>query len=548
VLFRGNLPVSRLPRLRVPREQGAYLAEPPLVEVGALLARNRQLLARFDRPVADRPFQEVRRHARADLIKHHALRYLSDTGEPLPPQLLAGDILMAGHQPELFHPGVWVKNFALHGLGRAHNACPVNLIVDYDAVKTASLKVPRVRLPLPPITEFQPYTEPVPFDSIPLGIPYEEWTVRDEELFATLPERVAPAWGFRPLLDEFWQEARRQAQRTRLMAERLTAARRTVERRWGCHNLEIPVSALCSFGGPFTYFVADLLAELPRFHRVYNDSVHDYRRAHGLRSRNHPVPDLTREGEWLEAPFWAWKAGQTQRGRLMVRRTESGLALRVGGEEWPPLPFWDPQHRFLRLSALTDLEEGGLKLRPRALTNTLFARLFLCDLFLHGIGGGKYDELTDEIVRRYYGAEPPAYLVLSGTLLLPFPTYPVSAEDCRRLARLERDLRYNPQRHLSLGVADPVSADLAHQKEEWIGRNPQDPAQKRRRWRTLQSLTEQLRPALAGRRQRVAEQLARCRAQQAANAVLRRRDYAFCLYPEEELRRFCTRFLMAPLP
>ena len=353
---------------------------------------------------------------------------------------------MAGHQPELFHPGVWVKNFALCGLAAAHSACPVNLIVDYDAVKTASLTVPRVCLPLPPVSECLPHTEPVPFDRVPLGIPCEEWTVRDEELFATLPERVRPEWGFRPLLGDFWQEVRRQGQRTPLMGERLTAARRTFERRWGCHNFELPVSVLCSAGGAFTSFLADVLANLPHFQRVYNDSVHAYRRAHGLKSRNHPVPDLTRDGDWLEAPFWAWRAGQTQRGRLMVRPTEEGLLLRVGGEEWPTLPFENKAERIVRLSSLSALEEQGLKARPRALTNTLFARLFAADLFLHGIGGGKYDELTDEIVRRYYGAEPPAYLVLSGTLRLPFPTYPVRDEDCRRLDRLKRDLRYNPQR------------------------------------------------------------------------------------------------------
>jgi hypothetical protein len=535
--------VSQPLRLRVPREHGAFLAVPPLAEVGSLLALNRQRLNKFNRPIQGRAFQEVRRQARHDVLRS-ARGYLTKAGEPLPPLPLGDAILMAGHQPELFHPGVWVKHFALCGLARVHNAWPVNLIVDYDAVKTASLTVPRVRLPLPPVEEFTPHTEPVPFDRIPLGIPHEEWVVRDEELFASLPERVRQGqeWGFRPLLEDFWEEARRQAARTRLMGERLTAARRTFERRWGCHNFELPVSALCSGsgGGAFTSFLADILTNLPHFHRVYNDSVHDYRRAHGLKSRNHPVPDLAREGEWLESPFWAWRAGQTQRGRLMVRSTEEGLALRASGEEWPALPFWNKQERLPRVSSLTDLEEQGLKIRPRALTNTLFARLFVADLFLHGIGGGKYDELTDEIIRRYYGAEPPAFLVLSGTLLLPFPVYPVDAEDCRRLARLVRDMDYNPQRYLP-AAADPVTADLLAQRQEVVASHPEpeDEEGKRRRWRTLQSLTVQLRPALAGRRDLVRQQLTRCRKQQEANAVLRRRDYAFCLYPEEELRTFC---------
>src|SRR5262249_41498957 len=156
---------------------------------------------------------------------------------------------------------------------------------------------------------------------------------------------------------------------------------------------------------------------------------------------NHPVPDLARFGDWLEAPFWAWRAGQTQRGRLMVRRTADALMLRAGDEEWPSVPFRSQEASALP-SRLSDLEVRGLKVRPRALTTTLSARVFVADLFIHGIGGGKYDELTDEIIRRFYGAEPPAYLVLSGTLLLPFPSYPTTADDCRHLARTLRDLQY----------------------------------------------------------------------------------------------------------
>ena len=59
----------------------------------------------------------------------------------------------------------------------------------------------------------------------------------------------------------------------------------------------------------------------------------------------------------------------------------------------------------------------------------------------------------------------------------------------------------------------------------------------------LRELTRRLEPHLAGREREVAQALARCRQEVEANAVLTRRDYAFCLYPEAELCEFCTRFL-----
>src|SRR5262249_2981503 len=149
-------------------------------------------------------------------------------------------------------------------------------------------------------------------------VPYEEYRVQDEALFASLPERAMPLlreWDYAPLLPDFWAEVRLQSSRTPLLGERFAAARRAVERRWGCNNLEVPVSALCRTE-PFAWFASPLLANLPTFHATYNDCVHAYRRRYGIRSRNHPVPDLVTEGEWLELPFWGWRSGQTQRGRL----------------------------------------------------------------------------------------------------------------------------------------------------------------------------------------------------------------------------------------
>ena len=63
--------------------------------------------------------------------------------------------------------------------------------------------------------------------------------------------------------------------------------------------------------------------------------------------------------------------------------------------------------------------DSPLKIRSRALITTLWARLVLGDLFLHGIGGAKYDQLTDLLIERFFGLTPPGFMVLSATLHLP---------------------------------------------------------------------------------------------------------------------------------
>jgi hypothetical protein len=535
-----GLPVSAPDRLRAPPQDGGVLAVPGLEQVSALLEANRGRLAGGP-PLLGRSWEDLRRQARQQVLTA-ARNYLQQAGEPVP-AANGSSLILAGHQPELFHPGVWVKNFALQGLTRRHGATALNLVVDTDTVKTTTLHVPAVTVPLLPIGESRPNRLAVSFDLSGPETPYEERPVLDEGLFTSLPARARHAWGYVPLLEDFWEEARRQAQRTPLLGERFAAARRTFERRWGCHNLEVPVSLLCRCE-PFAWFACQTLVELPRFHALYNRILESYRRRHGLRTRSHPVPDLTATGPWLEAPFWAWTTGQARRQRLLVRRGERALHLRAGEDQWPSLPLPSGGDASATVAAWLDLEDRGFKVRSRALTTTMFARLLVSDLFIHGIGGGKYDELTDELIRSFYSLEPPAFLVLSATLLLPLPHFRATADGCRQLARQYRDLHWKPERYLAqAGDQDGRVRQLIDQKIDWIARPATTRHQRCERFRELRRLTEALRAVLAGQERQVRERQGRCEEELAANQVLRRRDYAFCLYPEAQLRRFCTPFL-----
>lgn len=195
------------------------------------------------------------------------------------------------------------------------------------------------------------------------------------------------------------------------------------------------------------------------------------------------------------------------------------------------------------MSAWQELESQGLKIRSRALTTTLYARLFLADLFLHGIGGGKYDELTDELMRRFYGCEPPLFVVLSATRWLPLPRAAATEDDRRRLLHDVRDVHYNPQRHLDGAERSAEFAALAARKQEWIARPAATAAERRERFRTLNALTDEMRRPLRPREDQLRQQLLLCQRQLRVNAVLQRRDYSFCLFPEEVLRPFCRQFL-----
>jgi hypothetical protein len=430
---------------------------------------------------------------------------------------------------------VWIKNFALAGLARRQGGVALNLVVDND-----TLKLPAVRLPVPGSARLpHPHALTVPYDRWLAEVPFEERRVEDGKLFDSFAERALDklrGWSYEPILPGFWADVCRALGPAHgLVGEAFSAARRLQERRWGCHNLELPLSDVCATES-FAIFATALLADLPRFVELYNRAVHDYRRAHRIRSSHHPVPDLAREGDWLEAPLWGWRAGQRRRGRLFVRVGGDRLQLRAGADVWPDLP--PPAHADF-VAAWLRLGEAGYKVRSRALTTTLFARLLLADLFVHGIGGGKYDELADELMRSFFGLQPPGFLVLSGTLWLPLPGFPVEPGDHRRLLRHLRELRYIPERHLSIVQQDTL-ADLIRRKHELIAAQPADHAGRRARFAAIRALNEQLAAPLADEAEIARQELRRIKEQVQGNAVLRRRDYSFCLYPEAVLRPFCT--------
>jgi hypothetical protein len=474
-------------RFRAPAADRAVLADPPFEQIPALVDRNRRLLDRDDVRIGGVSLRELRRQARRDV--------LNDTsGSPL---------LVAGHQPELSHPGVWVKNFALNGMAKKLGGVPLHLVADHDTMKSATISIPTW-------DEWKPESvrlEAVPFDDFAGEQPWETRAVRNPAKWGEFVRRVAEAakrWGYEPLLCGLPRPGGERSagalpsgsrQTGFTWADQFTTLRQQVERTWGCDNRELAVSAV-STTDAFRRFVRHVAADDDRFRHAYNSAVQQYRDAYGLRSRSHPVPDLHQN----ELPFW------------VVEGTS-------------------------RRAATT--ADTGLSLRPRALTLTLFARLCLGDLFVHGIGGGKYDEVTDAIIRDYFGVEPPAYQVLSATLHLPLPHFPATAADVHRLQRKRRDLDWQPERFI-----DPREAtDLKRRKAELSASVPTGRAERRTWFRELQQVTQEMRPFVEHRARDVDRELERVTAEVAANAVLRRRDFAWVLYPEQQLREFLQQFV-----
>jgi hypothetical protein len=536
----GGIPDARL---TTPRANGANLIEPPPREAGELALANRRLIETSDYELQGRRLSALAAQARKELVAA-ALRYTRsyrDVAEPVAP---LGPLFLAGHQPELFHPGVWLKNFVLSGLAQRYGGVAVNLVVDSDTIKSSSIRVPGGSIESPTV-------EGVLIDRPTAEIPFQSRTIQDRSVFESFgrraAERLKPLVPD-PLVRDYWPLAVECSRRTDNLGECLARSRHQWESRWGLATLEIPQSSVCNLEA-FGWLSAHLLAHLPRFWEIYNSALMDYRRCYHVRSLSHPAPELSADDDWLEAPFWIWTDDNPMRRRVFVRERGGEIVLsdRQGIEV--PLAISAESEADRAVEQLASLGRRAVHLRSRALLTTLAARLIFGDLFLHGIGGAKYDRLTDAIIERFFGVAAPAYMVVSGTLHLPIARPRVSVDDLRGVERELRDLTFHPERFLDGmtgqpaidGTAGTTAREWIAQKQFWIA-NPFAPSQARERCRAIRSANEHLQSSIAPRRAdalRRAEKLAQ---QLRAEAILASRDYGFCLYPEKNLQEFLLAF------
>jgi len=523
--------------LCAPREDRTALVDPPFGMVGELVRENVQLRAKHSYDFHGRSLADLRELARAELLRDARRWTAAYRDVPSPASGQPDLIFLAGHQPQIFHPGVWLKNFALGALARRHAAQAVNLVIDSDAAQATALRVPGG-------TPAQPRAELIPFDRRAPAVPFEERSILDHALFASFGSRLSAQIGVlvpNPLSDAYWPLVLRRADATDNLGACLAQARHQLEGFWGLETLEIPQSRVCA-AESFCSFAAHLLAELPRFRDVYNEAVGEYRRVYRVRSTAHPVPDLAADGPWLEAPLWVWTAENPRRRRLFACRRGKEIAL-SDRDAWEiALPLPADGDASAAVDRLLELPRQGVKIRSRALITTLWARLMLGDLFVHGIGGARYDQVTDLLMERFFGLRPPGFMVLSATLHLPVAHAHATPADARAIRQRLRDLTYHPERYYDGSGSGPAGApddpaELIAAKAQWIG-TPQTPQNARTRCGAIREINQRLQPFLARERSKLIERQAQTAGALQAETILAWREYGFCLYPEEALRNF----------
>ena len=502
-------------KLTTPQDDGEVLVEPQARELPSLLLANQATMRNYSFTLMGLPFQDIRRESRLNI----------NPDVPL---------VVTGHQPEFIHAGVWAKHVVTARLAQAVGGSALNLIVDQDSPKADTL-------PVPDTSSFPNQIKRIKAFANISGSAYEHIAVPSAEVTDALISNCKSYLESHyndSMLPVFFDAYQRKSLIESMeqnqpgdWVDLMIQARNAVDK---ILNIEITNERISNLS--MLPLLGEIIFHKEKFVSAYNRALVEYRKQHRVKNAARPLPNLYTKTDLHEIPFWAYKPNQPRR-RLFVKTSSTTLSLLAGEEpisetDKQDLSDWDKTQ-----SLLTDIYPWVI--RPRALILTLWARLFLSDLFIHGIGGAKYDRITDNLIRNYFNINPPAMACVSATLYMNFLQYP-KAQTQLKIARHQlRDIRFNPQRYIQSDVASELIAQkeiaAAHALE--LKRNKPDKHGDRKQvFDKIKTINQELLAKATHEQQRISDHVQVLTGQsiQHHNAV--KRDYFFAMLPEYKLR------------
>lgn len=505
--------------LEIPQRPGAVVCVPPGADLLALAETNARALQASRAVVGGMPLDEFRTASRALMVRH-AAESTAASGIPLATSSAGDLVVVTGHQPFFFHPGIWIKHLLVDRLA-AMGAVGLSMAVDSDTFEEIGMEAPVLNGRLSRIREI--------LTTAPDDVPYEAHpapTAADWTAFLTRVGRAVHTLPQREVSDAFAAFAQRAPTPDgQSIGEFITATRRHYE--GPRHYLELPVSQM-SGTEPFRRFVLQITADAGRFAEIYNRHLRAYRQSNNIRTTAQPFPDLEVAGDVVELPFWLIEKGR--RVGTFVQRVRDAHVLVAADDLTTAVFKLGSDQTIAALSRLVPEELDHLAIRPRALTLTAFTRLVLADLFVHGIGGARYDRVTDAVIRDFFDLTPPPYGVATATLHLPLEAMDVGPE-LQYLRRRLLDLQHNPERVLRGPTAEQDR--LIAEKWKLIAElDRAELARKARRQATqrIRQINDLLSAGLDGERADLERRLAAVEHTERSDAAAASRTYPFCFF------------------
>lgn len=402
-------------------------------------------------------------------------------------------IVMSGHQPTLWHPGILAKWLAMDQAAGQLGAHAAWLVVDHDEVSPLTVRVPtRNKAGVLTAREFD------------LGLP---------QSLAHAPASTRPASPVRePTLPEGESLAMKSVGdglgSIVRACNQFAGARSAAEQAARATSHLIHSGGIASAAEP-TLIFATALDQTTAFKNLLARLAADPLaciNAYNAAARRHPqagIRELDASTNDVELPLWIMHGGTRRSART------SDLA-----------------------------QASTVRLAPKALLMTLLLRLHACDLFIHGLGGGGehegagYDEVMQDWASEWLGPVALAPMAtVTATLRLPFEgEAPVSME----AAQHARWSAWHARNEPAVLGDDSLSREkraLAHA----IAQQPRHDPKRRSTFREMRGMVAAFQNANAASLASLHENALTLQARAAADEIRLDRTWPFPLYPAESL-------------
>jgi hypothetical protein len=360
--------------------------EPQYELWGEVLQSNLNLQARLDatlgaklrKQIRDGVIQEAARHTKAlqDLAHDLGIPLMSSSNPSVGQH--QGPIIMSGHQPVLYHRGLAFKSEMLAKIASDTGGIGVHVVVDTDQGDGGAIVWPRL---VHESLELRRGT--LVAETGPDGATYTRQRLASREKIAALFEEIENDLRHGSLVDAADRVRRMRPVYERLANQPVSVAHAIA--RWSVRPLgyrEVLLSDIVA-NTRLREVIRELVSNGAHLAEAYNSSLDEHRVEHRIENRANPFPNLKVSETSAELPLWSIDDG--------IRRPV--YVERVGSVHVSPSSFY----------------------APRGSITTLLLRGYCSDMFIHGLGGKRYDTFVDRFAQRYWGVSLPSFVVASET-------------------------------------------------------------------------------------------------------------------------------------
>lgn len=452
------------------------------------------------------------------------------------PNNIPENIIATGHQAIWHHCGIWAKNLTTCKFAKAVNGSSLHLVLDHDICDTAMV-LPRQN------ADGSWYSEKIEIELKQKAIPLEFRRLPQKTHIKTFVDAVINT---RPgqICSDIWSERvvlkNNKISHFNNIADLITYFQSVLNVALGLNIMYLPVSKL-SESDAFINFVISIILDSASFAAIYNDVV--TKQINDLKINqqdNVQRLKLDKTSGLTEMPFWLLLPNGKRTSLYVMSKKTDEIKIGTASTALGNLDSASLSGKAEQLKNM--LQQLNYRLRPKAVSLTLFARLFLADWFVHGIGGALYEPVTDYLIEEYYGMEPLRFGIATSTVILSVPNNVAFPKD--NISQLKHELhniKHNPEKHIDkLILKEEPVASLLQAKRETIARAKDrslPSSMRKSAWSSLFRINESLSEYTKDTAKTLETKIGELEKNTISQEVCNYREYFFGLFPVNKLRK-----------